>query len=235
MKLKLTDEETLALLDLLNMTVEGGRYPVSARVRTLRGMLAKLGPMARVLEESRRATEEAVGAAEAELDRRELERELRAVPTGGELDRQVLERELLRSGPEGAAVAWERVDARLCAERAGLDSLRDELPADPLNALSWASELCEATARWRAWEAIRLHGEGDGGRTWAALQAAEADLRERLARSRNGRGDPAHGGLIADCWTVALDLVLGEVSKLVDAHRAAVTALYARADRAGIA
>jgi hypothetical protein len=233
MQLDLTEEETLALLELLNTTVDGGYYPVSARIRTLRGMLAKLGPVARVLEESRRA--EAVGAAEAELDRRELERELRAVPTGGELDREVLERELLRSGPEGAAGAWERVDARLCAERTDLDRLRDELPADPLDALSWASELCEATARWRAWEAVSLRGEGDGGRTWAALQAAEADLRERLARSRNDRGDPAHGGLIADCWTVALDLVLREVSKLVGAHSAAVAALYARAHRAAIA
>jgi hypothetical protein len=235
MQLDLTEAETLALLDLLNTTVEGGHYPVSARIRTLRGTLAKLGPIARVLEESRRVKAEAVGAAEAELDRRELERELRAMPTGGEFDREVLERDLLRSGPEGAAVAWERVDARLCAERAGLDRLRDELPADPLDALSWASKLCEAAARWRAWEIVRLWGEGDGGRTWAALQAAEADLREKLARSRNGRRDLAPGRLIADCWTVALELVRGELDELVGAQRTAVAALYARAGRAGIA
>ena len=235
MQLDLTEEETLALLDLLNTTVEGGRYPVLARIRTLRGTLAKLGPMAQMPEKSRRVNAEAVGTAEAELDRRELERELRAVPTGGELDREVLERQLLRSGPEGAAVAWERVDARLSAERAGLDRLCDELPADPLDALSWASEVCEAAARWRVWETVRLRGEGDMRRTWAALQAAEADLRERLARSRNGRGDLTHGSLIADCWTVALDLVLGELNKLVGDHRAAVDALYARARRAGIA
>jgi hypothetical protein len=98
---------------------------------------------------------EAVAAAEAELDRRELERELRAVPTGGELDREVLERELLRSGPEGATVAWELVDARLSAERASLERLCHELPADPLDALSWASELCEAAAKWRAWKPSR--------------------------------------------------------------------------------
>jgi hypothetical protein len=109
MQLDLTEEETLALLDLLNTTVEGGRYPVLARIRTIRGKLAKLGPMAQVPEEQ--ASERgAVGTAEAELDRRELERELRAVPTGGELDREVLERQLLPvragGGRSGVGSGW---------------------------------------------------------------------------------------------------------------------------------
>jgi hypothetical protein len=234
-KLYLTDEETLALLDLLNATVQDHRYPVSPHIRTLRGTLKKLRPMAQVLEESKRVKAEAVGANAAELDRRELERELRSEPTRGELDRERLERELWRSGPEAAAAAWERVDAVLRVERAGLDRLRDELPADPFDAPSWASELCGTAARWWAWEAIRLRGEGDGGRTWAALKAAEADLRERLAPGRDGRGDPTHGGLMADCWTVALDLVLRELDEFVGAHGAAVAALYARARRSGIA
>ena len=173
--------------------------------------------------------------AEAKLDRQELERELRAVSTNDEFDRQALEAEVWRSGPEGAAAAWERVDARLRAERAGLDRIRDELPANPLDALLWVSELGEAAARWRAWETIRLCGEGEGGRTWAALQAAAAELQEELARSRNDRAGPASGCLTADCWTVALDLVIGEMRELVAAHRAAVVALYRRAHRAGIA
>ena len=178
---------------------------------------------------------EAVGKAEVELDRRELERELRAVPTRCELDGEVLERELWWFGPAGAAAAWERVDAGLRAERAGLDRIRDALPTDPFDALSWASEACETAARWRAWETVRRHGEGEGGRTWAALQAGEAELQVELARSRNGPGDPAHGSLIADCWRVALDLVAGELRELVGTHRATVAALYARAHRAGIA
>jgi len=177
----------------------------------------------------------AVRQAEAELDRRELESELGAVSTNGELDRQALEAELWRSGPEGAAAAWERVNAGLRAERAGLDRIRDEEPANPLDALSWVSRLGEAAARWQAWETTRLYGEGEGGRTWAALQTAEAELQEELARSCNGRGGLAHGCLTEDCWTAALDLVIGEVRELVDAHRAAVVALYARAHRAGIA
>jgi hypothetical protein len=231
MQLDLTDEETLALLDLLNTTLEGDRYPVSRRIRTLRGTLAKLGPMARVLEERRRVKAEAVEAAEAEIDRRELERELRSGLSEGGRDRQGLERELRWSGPGGAAAAWGQVDAGLLAERASLDRLRDGLPADPLDAPSWASELCGAAAKWWAWESVRLRGEGDGGRTWAALEAAEADLRERLARGSASGGDPAHGGRMA----VALELVLGELGELVGAHRAAVAGLYARAHRAGFA
>ena len=235
MQLNLTNEETLALHDLLNTTVEDDRYPVSPRVRTLCGTLAKLGPRARVLEESRRVKAEAVGAVAVELDRRELERELRSVATRGELDREMLERELRRSGPEGAAAAWERVDTGLRVERAGFDRLRDELPPDPLDVLSWASELYGMAAKWWAWEVVSLRGEGDGGRTWAALEAAETDLRERLAPVRDGRRDSPHGGLMADCWTVALDPVLRELDELVGAHRAAVAALYARAHRAGTA
>lgn len=177
----------------------------------------------------------AAGEAEAKLDRQELERELRAVSTNDEFDRQALEAELWRSGPDGAAAAWERVDARLRAERAGLDRIRDELPANPLDALSWVCELGETAARWCAWETIRLRGEREGGRTWATLQAAEAELQEELARSRNGRAGPASGCLKAECWTVALDLVAGEMRELIAAHRAAVVALYGRARRAGFA
>src|SRR5437667_24610 len=45
MQLDLTDEETLALLNLLTETIETDRYPLSPRVQTLRGILAKFGPM----------------------------------------------------------------------------------------------------------------------------------------------------------------------------------------------
>jgi hypothetical protein len=45
MQLDLTDEETLALLNLLTETIESDRYPLSPRVRMPRGILAKFGPM----------------------------------------------------------------------------------------------------------------------------------------------------------------------------------------------
>jgi len=45
MQLDLNDEETLALLNLLTETIESDRYPFSQRVRMLRGILAKFGPM----------------------------------------------------------------------------------------------------------------------------------------------------------------------------------------------
>jgi len=102
MLLDLTDEETLALHDLLNTTIGAARYPVSPRIRMLRGTLTKLRLTARVLERRTPVKAEAVGAAAAELDRRELARELQSVPTGGDLNRQVLERQLCESGPEGA-------------------------------------------------------------------------------------------------------------------------------------
>jgi hypothetical protein len=38
----LTDEETLALLNLLPETIEADRYPLSPRVRMLRAIRAKL-------------------------------------------------------------------------------------------------------------------------------------------------------------------------------------------------
>ena len=44
--LDLTDEEAFALLNLLTETIERDRYPFSPRIRTLRGILAKFGPMA---------------------------------------------------------------------------------------------------------------------------------------------------------------------------------------------
>jgi hypothetical protein len=41
----LTNEETLALLNLLTETIERDRYPLSPRIRMLRGILAKFAPM----------------------------------------------------------------------------------------------------------------------------------------------------------------------------------------------
>jgi len=160
----------------------------------------------------------------------------RAVDVADAHDREVLERELRQSGPEGAAAAWGLVDAGLRAERANLDCLRDGLLlADLSEAPSWASELCGVAVRWWAWEIVRRYGEADGGRTWAALEAAMADLRERRAGGGDDRGNPAHDALTADSWRVALDLVLRELDGFVGAHRAAITAVYARAHRAEIA
>jgi hypothetical protein len=45
MHLDLDDEEMLALLNLLTETIETDRYPFSPRIRRLRGILAKFGPM----------------------------------------------------------------------------------------------------------------------------------------------------------------------------------------------
>jgi hypothetical protein len=41
MRLDLTDEEAAALLSLLNRVIDEDRYPLSPRVRTLRGIRAK--------------------------------------------------------------------------------------------------------------------------------------------------------------------------------------------------
>jgi len=41
MRLDLTDEEAAALLRLLNRAIDDDRYPLSPRVRTLRGIRAK--------------------------------------------------------------------------------------------------------------------------------------------------------------------------------------------------
>jgi hypothetical protein len=46
MHLDLSDEETLALLNLLTQTIDNDRYPLSPRIQTLRSILAKFGPMA---------------------------------------------------------------------------------------------------------------------------------------------------------------------------------------------
>ena len=236
MQLNLTDNEVIALTELLNTIIAGIRHQGSPCIQTLRGTLAKLGPMARVLENRKHVKAEGVGAPATELDRRELEHELRSAPNRGEFDREVLERELRQSGPEGAAAAWGLVDAGLRAERANLDCLRDGLLlADLSEAPSWASELCGVAVRWWAWEIVRRYGEADGGRTWAALEAAMADLRERRAGGGDDRGNPAHDALTADSWRVALDLVLRELDGFVGVHRAAITAVYARAHRAGIA
>jgi hypothetical protein len=40
----LTDEETAALVRLLRDTIDGDRYPLSPRIRTLKAILAKLRP-----------------------------------------------------------------------------------------------------------------------------------------------------------------------------------------------
>jgi hypothetical protein len=45
MQFDLTEEETFALLNLLTETVENDRYPLSPRIRMLRGILTKFGPM----------------------------------------------------------------------------------------------------------------------------------------------------------------------------------------------
>jgi hypothetical protein len=44
MHLDLSDEETAALAQKLHDIVENDRYPFSPRIRTLRGILAKLRP-----------------------------------------------------------------------------------------------------------------------------------------------------------------------------------------------
>ena len=43
MHLDLTDEETLALLNLLIDTIEADRYPMSPRIRLLRAIVRKFG------------------------------------------------------------------------------------------------------------------------------------------------------------------------------------------------
>jgi hypothetical protein len=45
MTLDLSDAETRALLDLLTGAIAADRYPLSPRVRVLRGILAKFGEM----------------------------------------------------------------------------------------------------------------------------------------------------------------------------------------------
>jgi hypothetical protein len=45
-RLDLTDEESFALRNLLTQTIENDRYPLSPRIQTLRGILAKFGPIA---------------------------------------------------------------------------------------------------------------------------------------------------------------------------------------------
>jgi len=42
--LNLTDEETDALARLLSRTIDDDRYPLSPRVQTLKGILAKIRP-----------------------------------------------------------------------------------------------------------------------------------------------------------------------------------------------
>ena len=42
--LDLSDDEAAALVALLTRTIDGDRYPLSPRVRTLRAILAKLRP-----------------------------------------------------------------------------------------------------------------------------------------------------------------------------------------------
>jgi hypothetical protein len=42
--LDLTDEETAALTRLLSKAIDADRYPLSPRIQTLRGILAKIRP-----------------------------------------------------------------------------------------------------------------------------------------------------------------------------------------------
>jgi len=44
MPLDLTEEETDALARLLNRTIDDDRYPLSPRIQTLKGILAKIRP-----------------------------------------------------------------------------------------------------------------------------------------------------------------------------------------------
>ena len=44
MMLDVTDEETDALARLLSRTIDDDRYPLSPRVQTLKGILAKIRP-----------------------------------------------------------------------------------------------------------------------------------------------------------------------------------------------
>jgi hypothetical protein len=44
MMLDLTDEETDALASLLSRTIDSDRYPLSPRVQSLKGILAKIRP-----------------------------------------------------------------------------------------------------------------------------------------------------------------------------------------------
>ncbi len=44
MILDLTEEETDALASLLSRTIDDDRYPLSPRIRTLKGVLAKIRP-----------------------------------------------------------------------------------------------------------------------------------------------------------------------------------------------
>jgi hypothetical protein len=51
MQIDLTDEETFALLNLLVDTIEADRYPMSPRIRLLRGILDKFGEIGPVSPE----------------------------------------------------------------------------------------------------------------------------------------------------------------------------------------
>jgi hypothetical protein len=44
MTIDLTDEETAALMRLLNKAIDADRYPLSPRIQTLKGILAKILP-----------------------------------------------------------------------------------------------------------------------------------------------------------------------------------------------
>jgi hypothetical protein len=62
MQLDLTDGEMLTLLNLLTETIESDRYPLSPRTQTLRGILAKFGPMGPAPPPPARQTPDAGGA-----------------------------------------------------------------------------------------------------------------------------------------------------------------------------
>jgi hypothetical protein len=89
-----------------------------------------------------------------------------------------------------------RVDAGLRAERAGLDRIRDALPTDPLDALSWASERCKTAARWRAWETVRRQGVLDLRQEFAefdrpvALVPAADDPTDGVSKTANNEVVP---------------------------------------------
>jgi hypothetical protein len=60
MQLDLSDDETRALLNVLVEVIEADKYPLSPRVRLLRGILAKLGAIGGLPPELERKLRRAV-------------------------------------------------------------------------------------------------------------------------------------------------------------------------------
>jgi hypothetical protein len=56
MTLELSDNETLALADLLKRAIDRDRYPLSPRIQTLKAILAKIEPQPAATTAAPRAT-----------------------------------------------------------------------------------------------------------------------------------------------------------------------------------